>query len=457
MHVRFVIRPETGVPELRRRAAFTLVELLVAMSIALMVMAAIAQLFSVFGRSFSQSQATVDLSGRMRSAAWQLRQDLAGVTVDVVPPTRPESNTGYFEIVEGPVSDTSLAISGATATSNISADTDDALFFTTRSSGEPFVGRYDTGTIESPCAEVAWFCRPAGSQPITGITLYNLHRRQLLVVGYVGRAPFLANNNSAPVGSLVQLSLSGTRATPAYDLSVRLEGGVAVPNSLGDLTKRENRLFLGGTASIRNGVFPFAVVTDPTSPGRLNEFATFDSTDRVWEDVLLTNVIAFDVRVFDSQALALTSTTSPSLYPGDPGYATTGTGAPGSYVDLRWGGGSPSSVSAAFPPAGITPFQSAGVFATGTRSAGPGTSATYDTWSLHYEFNGVDETGNGLVDEGTNGIDDNGDNIPDNVPEWETSAPYPVPLRGIEVRVRCYEPTSQQVRQITIRHTFIRK
>jgi hypothetical protein len=41
-------------------------------------------------------------------------------------------------------------------------------------------------------------------------------------------------------------------------------------------------------------------------------FATFDSTDRVWEDVLLTNVIAFDVRVFDSQALALTSTTSPS-------------------------------------------------------------------------------------------------------------------------------------------------
>jgi len=32
-----------------------------------------------------------------------------------------------------------------------------------------------------------------------------------------------------------------------------------------------------------------------------------------------------------------------------------------------------------------------------------------------------------------------------------------VPLRGIEVRIRCYEPTSRQVRQMTVRHSFIPK
>jgi hypothetical protein len=40
---------------------------------------------------------------------------------------------------------------------------------------------------------------------------------------------------------------------------------------------------------------------------------------------------------------------------------------------------------------------------------------------------------------------------------YATSPPYPVPLRGIEVRIRCYEPSSKQIRQITVRHTFVKK
>lgn len=39
--------------------------------------------------------------------------------------------------------------------------------------------------------------------------------------------------------------------------------------------------------------------------------------------------------------------------------------------------------------------------------------------------------------------------------EAETSPPYPYPLRGIEVRIRCYEPSSRQVRQVTVRQTFV--
>ena len=441
----------------RTRAAFSLVELLVASTIALMVMGAVAQLFSLFSRTLSQSQATVDISGRLRNAAWQLRQDLAGVTVDTVPWTEPESDSGYFELLEGPQRDASLAFSGGGANANLEADTDDTLLFTTRSAGVPFVGRYGANTIESQCAVVAWFCRAAGTQPTTDTMVYNLYRRQLLVVGYVGQAPFSTNaNNAAAVTSLWQASQSGqSRPTQLYDLSLRLEGGLAVPNSLGDLTKRENRCFLSGTGLLRTGTFPYAFFID--GDGRALADATFDSTDRVWEDVILTNAISFDVRVFDPAAKAQ-PTTTPSLLPGDPGYnsqtAASGVGAAGAYIDLGWGGGSPTLISGTFPPVGQTALQSAGRYVRNSASNNTLPIATYDTWSLHYEFNGEDEDGDGVIDDGTNGADDNGDDLPDNPPEYETSPPYPVPLKGIEVRIRCYEPTSKQVRQITLRHAF---
>jgi len=61
---------------------------------------------------------------------------------------------------------------------------------------------------------------------------------------------------------------------------------------------------------------------------------------------------------------------------------------------------------------------------------------TYDTWSQHYEFTAA----------GRSGINDPG--------QYSTAPPYPVPLEGLEVRIRCYDPSSKQVRQITVRHAF---
>ncbi|MCX7392453.1 MAG: prepilin-type N-terminal cleavage/methylation domain-containing protein, partial [Planctomycetia bacterium] len=124
----------------RRRqstAGFTLVELLVASAIALTVMGAVATLFGIFGRTASQSQAIVDLTDKIRSIAWRMRQDLAGVTVELTPWTRPEANSGYFEMIEGPAKDSDAA----NATATIAADMDDVLMFTTRSTSGPFVGK----------------------------------------------------------------------------------------------------------------------------------------------------------------------------------------------------------------------------------------------------------------------------------------------------------------------------
>jgi hypothetical protein len=85
---------------------------------------------------------------------------------------------------------------------------------------------------------------------------------------------------------------------------------------------------------------------------------------------------------------------------------------------------------------------------------------------MHYEADGVDQDSVAGRDQGANGADDSvparltvaaisPDGIIDDVDEWETRPPYPYPLRGIEVRIRCYEPSSRQVRQMTIRHSFV--
>jgi len=257
-----------------------------------------------------------------------------------------------------------------------------------------------------------------------------------------------------------------------FDLSCRLVPSannvrLLVPNSLGDLTKRENRF----------GHYPTDVVATPTFPYSLVSIAPLAGS-RVGEDIILNNVLGFDVRVFDPDAPVQVPNAGGAVTPGDLGYAvgdpTQGLGA---YVDLCWGRSTTPPTAAAvvapgtpFTAGSSTAFQSFGVksinnAATTTALAGTVAApqladatvnaAIYDTWSTHYEANGVDENGINGVDEGTNGLDDNSNGLVDEPLEAETSAPYPVPLRGIEVRIRCYEPSSRQVRQVTIRHTFV--
>ena len=146
------------------------------------------------------------------------------------------------------------------------------------------------------------------------------------------------------------------------------------------------------------------------------------------------------------------------LAPGDPGYAaavlaggTVSTTLP-TYVDLDCEGAnnsinddgdaftdeldeveSPQPVGSSTWYA-VSPFQTPGV------QVGSGislTPRTYDTWSTHYETNGADDDGDTITDEGHDRLDNNGNTQIDENLESETSPPYPVPLRGVEVRVRC--------------------
>ena len=250
------------------------------------------------------------------------------------------------------------------------------------------------------------------------------------------------------------------------------------------------------------------------------------------EDVILTYVIGFDVKIWDPGApiyqyiIPATGTTparTVSLAPGDPGwmaaacamagispwsqysnkYQWVGCGA---FVDLGYGyyyyGGTTNplqqpifypritnnSTATAYPnPLGV-PVNSAGLPVGMNHPPNPAgmpqphfdlanhwpvnhptrLDRTYDTWSTHYAMNAPDEdpdptharapdqhyVGNVLV-TANDGFDDDGLNGPDDLGESMYAPPHPYPLRAIQVKIRAFEPSSRQIREVTVTQDFL--
>jgi prepilin-type N-terminal cleavage/methylation domain-containing protein len=487
---------------------FTLIEMLVSLAITLIMMGAVVTLFGVVSESVSKSRALVETSDRLRAAREIIQQDLQGATARLTPPLTPENDEGYFEIIEGPSSDGSISMSpyqyysGLTPqvfTPALFGDCDDALMFTVRSRTGPFLGKYSptSGTprvIESPLAEVVYFLVQDG--PIIDATmsppmrLCTLYRRVLLV------SPSLAHYNLPFADFYTFNDVSAHYATFTTPPNQRM-----VPNTLGDLTKRENRFaHYGDLTSTNYGYFPFLVHTGmlPQVPfavvptgASVPQAATYSSTvfpanrpsvggflvplsgSRLGDDVLLTNVIAFDVRVWDPDA-PLGDNSGIIVKPGDPGWNTGLTAVKrGAYVDLGYS-----------HTQNVTPIsQFSRINPNAIRSGLPvprlaANQRIYDTWSLHYENDGIDNDGANGADLGTNGLDDNANGLIDEqllnilnnginddsdgqideddeyTGEYETLPPYGYPLRGVEITLRVYEPSSQQVREVVIVQNF---
>jgi len=329
-------------PSVRR--GMTLIEMLVATTMTLIIMGVVAQLFGFVGNGVSASRASLEVSAQLRSVAHALRTDLGGITVETLPPVRTDSDSGYLEIIEGSGTDTSLGLN------QLVGDVDDVLMFTTASLGQPFVGQLGNANtmIESPYAEVAWFCQPAGATA-DGTQLHNLHRRQLLVMNYVGAGVFhedqngndtldagedINNNGVLDVSNSMLGSLASVQNE--YDLSLRAIGGDLFPNGLSELTKRENRFLHNFTGTVSAAAFPYeSTLVNLGTNGPL-------SGTRIGEDIVLANVLAFDVRVFDPTAEVLESTgAGVAITPGDPGYASGASFSPpvyGAYVDMGFAG-----------------------------------------------------------------------------------------------------------------------
>ncbi len=469
---------------LRRTRGFTLIEMLVALAITLIMMGAVVTLFGVMTDSVSKGRSAIEMSDRLRAARNTLQADLLGATASMTPPLRPEEDEGYFEIIEGPLNDYGPA-SDPTYGANwtLFGDVDDVLMFTTRSRRGPFLGRFGLRTIESEIAEVVYFLAqdPNSPPPVIDATtdpptrLFTLYRRVLLIAPQVGSIP------PYPPGAGATLE----HFYDDYDVSSRFDSssGNMIPNTLGDLTKRENRFAHYGDATFAYGDFPFPVsrVGIPTFPlaafpipdwppttGSTNlpgnwpaghpeesAFLAPSADARIGHDVLLTNVLSFDVQVWDPTAPVRVEN-GVALEPGDVGWSSATTiGATGAYVDLGYHNtvGSTLSVFSDINPNARPTI----AFPQNTAAA-----RVYDTWSLHYENDGLDDVGDpitssNLGDRGLNGLDDDGDGIVDDLDEYDTLPPYYAPLRGIRIKIRVYEPSSQQVREAVIVQDFTTK
>lgn len=228
-----LIKPQLNHDAISAQGGFTLIELLVATAGGLILMGFMAVVFGFYGRTVRENQAIIRMNDALRSASYKLRQDLQGVTCDVTPWQKPEADAGYFELIEGPLTDADAA-SGNT---NLVADIDDVLLFTTRGNGAGFVGKHNTSTIEADAAEVAWFCVQQPGPLVDGMNLYSLHRRQLLVMGYVGTDPgFLPTNTSGVPEHPDQLSKTIPSVFQEYDISLRQEGSFLLANGLSVMT-----------------------------------------------------------------------------------------------------------------------------------------------------------------------------------------------------------------------------
>lgn len=412
----------------RVRAGLTIMELLVAAAIALLMVAGLVTAFKVIGDQVALARATLEVAGQLRTAQHTIRENLDNASAPVRPWLKPADGHGYFEYLEGPMSDVRAPDSGIAPDidDSIVGDIDDILMFTARSEFEPFRGRYKgpTGTDDPPAiitsqeAEIVIWTRwidatGNGLDPGDQVTI---HRRVLLI------RPDLV----LPAQSLTDFYAGN-------DISARVGPTRLLANSLSDLTKRENRFGRGGG-------FPFRIdraILENRAQSRPGE-------PNLGNDVILSNVLAFDVKAYDPLVEVRADPNGNAVLPHDNAYVAAAGNVlgRGGYVDLNYGSYAAGASQFSGPP------QSGS-------GLGPANSA-YCTWPFHYESDGVDQDGGGSgIDQGTDGFDSDSQNGVDDLGERETAPPYPFPLRGIMVTIRVYEPDSRTVRQASIISDFI--
>jgi type II secretory pathway pseudopilin PulG len=391
----------------RPRFGISIVELMIAITISLIVLVVMMQAFRRASGEIKKGRAMIEMASEMRSVGETFRQDLANATVSPRVWNLTSECDGYFEVVEGPNSDDTYPAAPAVYPGmSFFGDIDDIVALTIRSGDKPFRGRWVDGggitqTVESHVAEVVWFVQHEDVDEADGnVDLndrVNIYRRVLLVRPDLGLTGVAAN--------MTDFFLNN-------DISARPLGANIQANTLSDLTLRENRY--------AHNVAPF--------PFEIDRVALRDRRLATGEDIMLTNAAGFDIRVYSPNAPLKAPNGEQFLEPGDPNWAanTAATTADGSYVDLGWGG--------------------TGWFANGT--AGFATGATWCSWSPHYVYgtqaaDGIDNNANGQVDEEAEMIAAN------------SAAPYPFPVRALQLTMRGLEKSTRNVRQVSITSSFV--
>lgn len=309
----------------RHRRGLTIIEVLIATTITILMLAALAEGFKRIGDSIAENRAALEVSNRLRSVSTRLKEDLEGVTVSLTPPLGSSNGHGYFEYFEGPMCDYSLTqrLGDKTSTDPTSfapaaryGDFDDVLMLTSRAGKTWFTGkvpRYirmlargltptypadlQPEVIASQYAEIAWFARPhddpalanAPGSPVPydndldgAPQLVKLHRRVLLIrpdlntpqtvgsVTFSALTPYSAAGDwmKALKGNIFGMHLPHQQC----DLSLRRVSNpdasqtfdYVAANSLDDLAQRQNR-FAHSPIPLGSGVFSMPLLVLETA------------------------------------------------------------------------------------------------------------------------------------------------------------------------------------------------
>ena len=391
--------------------AYTLVELLVALALSLLLLLGVVELLSRVGGTMNNTRAAMGTSANLHEAAILLRQDLAHIPDSLA--TKPvriakqaeevSDRDGYLEIIEGPNDVIYVDSSRSNIPDPTVGDVDDIIAFTafaqhTRFRGLIFVeGENEELKYkieETEAAEIAWFVR--------GNTLYR--RVRLIKDGtpMSERAsrenrllhtctPADSDNPDAPDVNKFPFPLYDYQNNPGwrYLRVPTLEETIYTNcNTVGSCTCGKCWASYSQWKTIP--VPPNPTATSPpdlweqphffpdlqdSKSGSLKQFVDNPRKSRAGEDVVLTNVLSFDVKVWCPTE--------------------------GNYVDLG-----------ASPTCGAS-----------NQSALP---RTWDSWTQGYK------TMDGKIEP----------------------PPYDKRLEAIQITIRCFDPASRVIKQVTVVHRF---
>ena len=132
------------------KSGLTLIEVLIATTLTLLMMLALAQGFKSLSETVSAGRSRLTLSDQLRGISSLLRSDLTGLTVDSSNPQSTLSANGYFKYYDGPISDFSATLFNFLTTGTVEerlsanrwGDIDDIVMFTSKADdGEWFRGK----------------------------------------------------------------------------------------------------------------------------------------------------------------------------------------------------------------------------------------------------------------------------------------------------------------------------
>ncbi|MCL2709625.1 MAG: hypothetical protein FWE95_01995 [Planctomycetaceae bacterium] len=395
-------------------AAYTLVELLIALALSLFVLLAVTELLSRVGGTMNETRSAMGTSAQLHEAAMLLRQDLAQIPDSLA--TKPariadknvdsvSDNDGYLEIIEGPAGVFPYIFKDSNGDpvphpyvdrqgrpDATVGDVDDILLFTAivKAGAAPFRGLINNDgklqIAEREAAEIAWFVR--------GNTLY---RRVRLI------DDFRANDPN--VNSLADLAQRKRR----FGQDTFPPNEFPFPRYLFDATNTPMDWYYLRMPTLEetlhgdweSGNIPPTLVPEVSSPdlweqphffpdrqdrksGSLKDFMADPRHVRAGEDVVLTNVLSFDVKVWCPEVK--------------------------DFVDLGTEG------------------------TTWEKSNQPVLPLTWDSWTRKYgEDHQEHKNDDGIV-----------------------MPPFAEPLEAIQITIRCFEPSSRVIKQVTVVHRFER-